>query len=68
MKHAIKQALTENDNETYCVIRILGVVGVGLVGVALAIGFAPFEAGAGVAAILTSIGAGTRLKGYKTDG
>ena len=63
MKKVIKHALTENNNEAYCVIRILGVVGIGIVGVAVVIGAAPLEAGAGVAAILTAIGGGVRLKG-----
>ena len=65
MKTAIKQALTENGNESYCVIRILGVVGIGIVGMAVVIGAAPLEAGAGVAAVLTAIGGGARLKGEK---
>ena len=65
MNHAIKQALTENGNESYCVIRILGVVGIGIVGMAVVIGAAPLEAGAGVAAVLTAIGGGARLKGEK---
>jgi uncharacterized membrane protein YkgB len=65
MKKLIKQALSENDNETYCVVRILGVIGIGIVAVAVVIGAAPLEAGAGVAAVLTSIGAGARLKGEK---
>ena len=68
MKHAIKQALTENNNETYCVIRILGVVGIGIVGMAVVIGAAPLEAGAGIAAVLTAIGGGARLKGEKITG
>ena len=63
MKQVIKDALTENDSKTYCVIRILGVIGIGIVGVAVAIGAAPLEAGAGVAAVLTAIGGGVRLKG-----
>ena len=67
MKTAIKQALTENGNESYCVIRILGVVGIGIVGMAVVIGAAPLEAGAGVAAVITAIGGGVRLKGEKVS-
>ena len=63
MKTVIKDILTEQNNETYCAIRILGFIGVGLVGVAIFIGAAPLEVGAGVGAILTSIGGGIRLKG-----
>ena len=68
MKSVLKQALTENGNESYCVIRILGVVGIGIVGMAVVIGAAPLEAGAGVAAVLTAIGGGARLKGEKITG
>lgn len=63
MKNVIKDALTERDNSTFCTIRILGTVGVIIVGMAVVIGAAPLEAGAGVAAILTAIGGGIRLKG-----
>ena len=38
-------------------------VGIGLVGGAMVLGAAAFEVGAGCAAIITSIGAGVRLKG-----
>jgi uncharacterized membrane protein YkgB len=62
---SLKHLVTENDNETYCVIRVLGVVSIGLVGLAVVIGAAPFEAGAGAAAVLTAIGGGARLKGEK---
>ena len=57
-----REILTEKDNETLCVIRILGTVGVVIVGMAVVIGAAPLGAGAGVAAILTAIGGGIRLK------
>ena len=63
----IHDALTERDNTTYCAIRILGFVGVGLVGTAIFVGAAPFEVGAGVAAILTAIGGGIRLKNESVD-
>ena len=63
----IHDALTERDNTTYCAIRILGFVGVGLVGAAIFVGAAPFEVGAGVAAILTAIGGGVRLKNENVD-
>jgi len=63
----IHDALTERDNTTYCAIRILGFVGVGLVGAAIFVGAAPFEVGAGVAAILTAIGGGIRLKNESVD-
>jgi len=63
----IHDALTERDNTTYCAIRILGFVGVGLVGTAIFVGAAPLEVGAGVAAILTAIGGGVRLKNENVD-
>ena len=63
----IHDALTERDNTTYCAIRILGFVGVGLVGAAIFVGAAPLEVGAGVAAILTAIGGGVRLKNENVD-
>lgn len=61
----VHDALTENDNDTYCVLRILGCVGVAMVGTAMVLGAAAFEVGAGVAAIITSVGASLRLKGEK---
>jgi hypothetical protein len=67
MKKAITDALTERNNETFCAIRILGFLGVGLVGVAIVVGAAPLEVGAGVAAILTAIGGGVRLKNEGID-
>ena len=63
MKKVIRDAFTERNNETWCVVRILGFVGIGLVGGAMVLGAAAFEVGAGCAAIITSIGAGVRLKG-----
>lgn len=63
MKKLITDAFTERNNETWCVVRILGFIGIGLVGGAMVLGAAAFEVGAGCAAIITSIGAGVRLKG-----
>jgi hypothetical protein len=65
MKQVIKDAFTERNNETWCVVRILGFIGVGMVGGAMVLGAAAFEVGAGVAAIITSVGAGVRLKDEK---
>lgn len=59
----IKHLLTEKDNETFCAIRVIGFMGVGLVAGAIFVGAAPLEVGAGIAAIITSIGGGIRLKG-----
>lgn len=67
MRQMIKNALTERDNETFCVIRILGCVGVVLVGTAIFVGAAPLEVGAGVGAIITAIGGGVRLKNESVD-
>lgn len=67
MKSIIKNALTERDNETFCVIRILGCVGIVLVGAAIFVGAAPLEVGAGVGAIITAIGGGVRLKNEGVD-
>lgn len=63
MRTLFKDAITEQDNQTFCAIRIMGFIGLGVVGVALFVGAAPFEAGAGVAAIIASVGGGIRLKG-----
>ena len=67
MKNAIKDALTEKDNETYCAIRIIGFLGVALVGSAIVVGAAPLEVGAGVAAIMGALGGGIRLKNEGVD-
>ena len=67
MKTPLKDALTERDNETYCAIRIIGFLGVALVGTAIVVGAAPLEVGAGIAAIITSIGGGIRLKNEGVD-
>jgi len=42
-----KEIFTERDNETLCVLRLLGAVGVLFVGGAAVLGAAPFEVGAG---------------------
>lgn len=55
--------LTQSDNQTFDVIRILGTIGVLFVGGAAVIGAAPLEVGAGVAAIITAIGGSIKLKG-----
>ena len=67
MKNVIKDALTEKDNETFCAMRIIGFLGVALVGTAIVVGSAPLEVGAGIAAIITSIGGGIRLKNEGVD-
>lgn len=67
MKNAIRDALTEKDNETYCAIRIIGFLGVALVGSAIVVGAAPLEVGAGVAAIMGALGGGIRLKNEGVD-
>jgi len=67
MKNMIRDALTEKDNETFCAVRIIGFLGVALVGSAIMVGAAPLEVGAGVAAIITAIGGGIRLKNEGVD-
>ena len=44
-------------------IRAMGFMGVGLVAVAIVIGAPAIEAGAAIAAIVTSVGGSIRLKG-----
>ena len=63
----LKDAITEKDNETFCAVRIIGFLGVALVGSAIVVGAAPLEVGAGIAAIITAIGGGIRLKGESVD-
>ncbi len=67
MKNPFKDALTERDNETYCAVRIIGFLGVALVGTAIVVGAAPLEVGAGIGAIITAIGGGIRLKNEGVD-
>lgn len=67
MKGVIHDALTERDNETYCAVRIIGFLGVALVGTAIVVGTAPFEVGAGIAAIIGALGGGIRLKNEGVD-
>lgn len=67
MKTVLKDALTERDNETYCAVRIIGFLGVALVGAAIVVGAAPLEVGAGVAAIIGALGGGIRLKNEGVD-
>ena len=67
MKGVIHDALTERDNETYCAVRIIGFLGVALVGTAIVVGAAPLEVGAGIGAIITAIGGGIRLKNEGVD-
>lgn len=62
-----KEIFTERDNQTLCVLRILGTIGVLFVGGAAVLGVSAFEVGAGVAAIITAIGGGVRLKGESVD-
>ena len=62
-----KEMFTERDNQTLCVLRILGTIGVLFVGGAAVLGVSAFEVGAGVAAIITAIGGGVRLKGESVD-
>jgi len=67
MKGVIHDALTERDNTTYCAVRIIGFLGVALVGAAIVVGAAPLEVGAGIGAIITAIGGGIRLKNEGVD-
>lgn len=67
MKTLLKDALTERDNETFCAIRIIGFLGVALVGSAIVVGAAPLEVGAGIAAIIGALGGGIRLKNEGVD-
>ena len=53
---------TENDNATFCAMRIMGFIGLGIVATAVVISAAPLEAGAGVAAVIASVGGSIRLK------
>mgnify|MGYP003344104618 CR=1 FL=1 len=59
----VKELLTQSDNQTLCAIRAMGFMGVGLVAVAIVIGAPAIEAGAAIAAIVTSVGGSIRLKG-----
>ena len=56
---------TENDNQTYCAIRIMGFTSLGLVATAVFIGSGIAEVGIATASIITAIGASLRLKGEK---
>lgn len=59
----VREVFTKADNETLCEIRILGVIGTFAV---IGVGFMALpalEVGAGIAAIITSIGGALRLKG-----
>ena len=56
---------TENDNQTYCAIRIMGFASLGLVATAVLIGSGIAEVGIATASIITAIGASLRLKGEK---
>jgi hypothetical protein len=67
MNKLVKTALTERDNETFCAIRIIGFLGVALVGSAIVVGAAPLEIGAGIAAIIGALGGGIRLKNEGVD-
>ena len=67
MKGVIHDALTERDNETYCAVRIIGFLGVALVGAAIMVGAAPLEVGAGIGAIIGALGGGIRLKNEGVD-
>ena len=60
---SVKAIFTENDNRTFCAIRVLGFIGVGLVGAGIVIGAAPAEIGLGVAAIIGSVGGAIKWKG-----
>ena len=67
MRGIIHDAITERDNTTYCAIRIIGFLGVALVGAAIVVGAAPLEVGAGIAAIIGALGGGIRLKNEGVD-
>ena len=56
---------TENDNQTYCAIRIMDFAGLGLVATAVFIGSGIAEIGIATASIITAVGASLRLKGEK---
>ena len=62
----VKELFTEGDNTTGCAVRVLGFIGMGLLGVGLIIGAAPAEIGLGVAAIVGSVGGAIRMKGDGT--
>lgn len=59
----VKEILTESDNTTLCVVRVLGLVGMGLLGAGVLVGAAPAEIGLGVAAIVGAVGGSIRIKG-----
>jgi hypothetical protein len=63
----IREMLTESNNDTLCAIRILGFVGIGLVGAGLIVGAAPAEIGLGVAAVIGAVGGSIKLKGDGID-
>ena len=58
----LRHVLTQSDNQTYDAIRVLGFVGMGLIGIGIVIGAAPAEIGIGAGAIITAIGGSIRLK------
>ena len=59
----VKEIFTESDNATLCVVRVLGIVGMGLLGAGVLVGAAPAEIGLGVAAIIGAVGGSIRMKG-----
>lgn len=59
----VKEMLTEADNTTVCAIRVLGFIGVGILGAGVAVGAAAAEIGFGVAAIIGAVGGSIKLKG-----
>lgn len=63
----VKEILTESDNTTLCVVRVLGLVGMGLLGAGVLVGAAPAEIGLGVAAIVGAVGGSIRIKGDGTS-
>lgn len=54
---------TENDNQTYCAIRVMGFISISLVATAIFVGTGIAEVGVASAAIITAIGGSLRLKG-----
>ena len=59
----ITDMFTQKDNATFCAMRVMGFVGIGIVAAAVVIGAPALEAGAGIAAIVTAVGGAIRLKG-----
>lgn len=57
--------LTEDDDSTFCAIRTLGFIGMGLVAAGIVLSAPVIEIGAAAAAVVTSVGGALRLKPNK---